>query len=100
MVFVTISQNSTLLRHHSSQDDQSLTPTTPQFSGPVRFLMLLKVVHRMGLGTIESICKKMKGGLLAKYRKLFFFRGGHFWRAKSKKCKKEFQKILLSQIVR
>ena len=30
----------------------------------------------------------------------FFFRGGHFWRAKSKKCKKKFQKILLSQIVR
>ena len=78
MVFVTISQNSTLLRHHSSQDDQSLTPTTPQFSGPVRFLMLLKVVHRMGLGTIESICKKMKGGLLAKSRKLFFSEEGIF----------------------
>ena len=30
----------------------------------------------------------------------FFFRGGHFWRAKSKKCKKKFQKILLSQIIR
>ena len=29
----------------------------------------------------------------------FFFRGGHFWRAKSKKCKRKFQKILLSQIV-
>ena len=30
----------------------------------------------------------------------FFFRGGHFWRAKSKKCKRKFQTILLSQIVR
>ena len=31
----------------------------------------------------------LKGGLLAKSRKLFFSRGGHFWRAKSKKCKKK-----------
>ena len=54
IVFVTISQNSTLLRHHSSQDDQSFTPGTPQFSGPVRFLVLLRVVHRIGLGTIKN----------------------------------------------
>ena len=40
----------------------------------------------------------LEGWLLAKSRKLFF-RGGHFWRAKYKKCKKKIQKILLSQII-
>ena len=31
--------------------------------------------------------------IIGKIQKSFFFRGGHFWRAKSKKCKKKFKKF-------
>ena len=43
---------------------------------------------------------QLKGGLLAKSRKLFFSGDVIFGGQNPKKCKKKIQKILLSQIVR